>query len=48
MSSLTYEDELKAAIDFQVLVQLKPLEDQMRFHEGHMNAEIVGGDIEMH
>lgn len=42
MNIQTPQEELKDAIDFQVRIQLQPLEEQARFHESHMNAQIVG------
>lgn len=34
--------ELQAAVSWQVDIQLKELQRQQAFHQGHMNAQIVG------
>jgi hypothetical protein len=36
------EEELKAAIDWQVKIQINTLQQQAEFHKGNMNAQGVG------
>lgn len=42
MNTVTSEDELKAAIEFQIRLQIQALERQEDFHKCYIYAEIVG------